>query len=183
MERTREQHTLDLHMGIPWETVQLTAFGTNKNVYFNILEEGEVVALFGIGLGRFEMLARHMALKQHEGKTIMYAAMGSEWRQFGHPRKKRPISSVVLDTGISERILGDCQEFINNPAWYSDRGIPYRRGRQIDNCSIFAKTPSLYRIPPLWAAWLRQILVYYGPGRRAGILNLRSEPLRTRPNR
>ncbi|ENN79957.1 mitochondrial chaperone BCS1 [Dendroctonus ponderosae] len=111
VERTREQHTLDLHMGIPWETVQMTAFGTNKNVYFSILEE-----------------ARHMALKQHEGKTIMYAAMGSEWRQFGHPRKKRPISSVVLDTGISERILGDCQEFINNPAWYSDRGIPYRRG-------------------------------------------------------
>lgn len=69
-----------------------------------------------------------MALKQHEGKTIMYAAMGSEWRQFGHPRKKRPLSSVILDTGISERILNDCEEFINNPSWYSDRGIPYRRG-------------------------------------------------------
>lgn len=27
-------------MGVPWETVQLTAFGRNKAVYFNILEEG-----------------------------------------------------------------------------------------------------------------------------------------------
>lgn len=41
VERTREQHTLDLHMGIPWETVQLTAFGRNKAIYYRILEEGK----------------------------------------------------------------------------------------------------------------------------------------------
>ncbi|KAK2578582.1 hypothetical protein KPH14_012015 [Odynerus spinipes] len=111
VERTREQQTLDLHMGIPWETVQLTAFGRDKSLYFNILEE-----------------ARQMALKEHEGKTIMYTAMGSEWRQFGHPRKRRPIESVVLDVRIADRILNDCKEFINTPSWYSDRGIPYRRG-------------------------------------------------------
>lgn len=66
--------------------------------------------------------ARQMALKKHEGKTIMYTAMGSEWRQFGHPRKRRPIESVVLDTGVAERILHDVKEFIANPGWYSDRG-------------------------------------------------------------
>ncbi|XP_065163772.1 mitochondrial chaperone BCS1 [Atheta coriaria] len=111
VERTREQHTLDLHMGIPWETVQLTAFGKDRNIYFNILEE-----------------ARQMALKAHEGKTVMYTAMGSEWRPLGHPRKRRPIDSVVLDDTISERIVQDCKEFIANPTWYTDRGIPYRRG-------------------------------------------------------
>ncbi|EFN70329.1 Mitochondrial chaperone BCS1 [Camponotus floridanus] len=111
VERTREQQTLDLHMGIPWETVQLTAFGKDKSIYFSILEE-----------------ARQMALKEHEGKTIMYTAMGSEWRQFGHAKKKRPLESVVLDTGVSERIISDCREFIDNPSWYSERGIPYRRG-------------------------------------------------------
>ncbi|KAF5277689.1 hypothetical protein FQR65_LT03669 [Abscondita terminalis] len=73
-------------------------------------------------------VARQIALKQHEGKTIMYTAMGSEWRQFGHPRKRRPINSVVLDKGISNRILTDCKEFISNPGWYTERGIPYRRG-------------------------------------------------------
>lgn len=40
VERTREQHTLDLHMGVPWETVTLTAFGRNKWMFFDILEEG-----------------------------------------------------------------------------------------------------------------------------------------------
>ena len=74
------------------------------------------------------LVARQMALRQHEGKTIMYTAMGSEWRPLGHPRRKRPISSVVLDKGISEKILGDCKEFVGNPGWYTERGIPYRRG-------------------------------------------------------
>lgn len=41
VERAREQHTLDLHMGVPWETVTLTAFGRNKNIYFKMLEEGK----------------------------------------------------------------------------------------------------------------------------------------------
>ncbi|XP_035782473.1 mitochondrial chaperone BCS1 [Anopheles aquasalis] len=111
VDRAREQHTLDLHMGVPWETVQLTAFGRDKQLYFRILEE-----------------ARQLALKNTEGKTIMYTAMGSEWRPFGHPRKRRPLRSVVLDDGVSERILRDCREFIQNPGWYAERGIPYRRG-------------------------------------------------------
>lgn len=64
-----------------------------------------------------------MALKEYEDKTIMYIAMGSEWRQFGHPRRRRPLNSVVLDTGIAERIINDCREFIQNPSWYSDRGM------------------------------------------------------------
>lgn len=77
-------------------------------------------------------LARQMALTQHEGKTIMYTALGAEWRPFGHPRRKRPISSVILDEGISDRILRDCEEFISNPKWYTDRGIPYRRGKYLN---------------------------------------------------
>lgn len=40
VDRTREQQTLDLHMGIPWETVTLTSFGRNKQLYYGILEEG-----------------------------------------------------------------------------------------------------------------------------------------------
>jgi chaperone BCS1 len=102
---------MDLTMGVPWESVTLTALGRNRAIYFEILDE-----------------ARKLAIQKQEGKTIMYTALGSEWRQFGYPRKKRPISSVILDRGISERILGDLKEFIGNPQWYMDRGIPYRRG-------------------------------------------------------
>lgn len=69
-----------------------------------------------------------MALKTLEGRTIVYTALGSEWRPFGHPQKPRPLKSVVLDDGISERILKDVQKFIAKPYWYIERGIPYRRG-------------------------------------------------------
>lgn len=41
--RTREQQSLDLHAGVPWENVVLTAFGTNKSLFTNILEEGKHV--------------------------------------------------------------------------------------------------------------------------------------------
>lgn len=40
VERTREQQTMDLTLGIPWETVKLTALGRDKSIYFTILEEG-----------------------------------------------------------------------------------------------------------------------------------------------
>lgn len=56
----------------------------------------------------------------------MYDAYGSEWRPIGHPRKRRSLTSVILDEGISERILADVREFINNPSWYNDRGIIFK---------------------------------------------------------
>lgn len=111
VERARQQTTMDLQMGVPFETVQFTAFGQNRALYFQILEE-----------------ARELALKDTEGMTLLYTAMGTDWRQFGQPRKRRPISSVILDDGVSDKIVRDCLEFIDNPLWYSDRGIPYRRG-------------------------------------------------------
>lgn len=43
MERVREQHTLDLHMGVPWEVVTLTTLGQNTTVFNDILEEGTLL--------------------------------------------------------------------------------------------------------------------------------------------
>lgn len=102
---------VDLTRGIPWETVTLTSVGRNRNLYFDMLDE-----------------ARQLALQSHEGKTIMYVPMGAEWRQFGYPRKRRPIMSVILDQGLSDKIVSDVREFISNSQWYMNRGIPYRRG-------------------------------------------------------
>lgn len=68
------------------------------------------------------VLARQLVINRTEGKTVIYTAYGSEWRPFGHPRKRRPLSSVILDQGISNKILEDIKYFIYNPSWYSDRG-------------------------------------------------------------
>ncbi|XP_057286190.1 mitochondrial chaperone BCS1 isoform X1 [Pezoporus wallicus] len=105
IERNREKQMIDLNTGTPWESVTFTALGTNREIFFNILQE-----------------ARELALQEQEGKTVMYTAMGAEWRQFGFPRRRRPLSSVVLEEGVSERLVQDVKEFISNPKWYSDRG-------------------------------------------------------------
>ncbi|XP_015675963.1 mitochondrial chaperone BCS1 [Protobothrops mucrosquamatus] len=111
IERNRENQMIDLHTGTPWESVTFTAVGNKREIFFNIMQE-----------------ARELALKQQEGKTVMYTAMAAEWRPFGFPRRQRPLTSVVFDKGISERIVQDVKEFVDNPKWYIDRGIPYRRG-------------------------------------------------------
>lgn len=106
IERNRDNKALEV-----FETVTLSAFGRNREMFMTILDE-----------------ARSLALQSTEGHTVLYTAVGPEWRPLGYPRRKRPLNSVVLDNGLSERIRGDVLEFIDNPKWYLDRGIPYRRG-------------------------------------------------------
>ncbi|XP_026977228.1 mitochondrial chaperone BCS1 isoform X2 [Globicephala melas] len=106
VQRSREMQMIDLQTGTPWESVTFTALGTDRKVFFNILEE-----------------ARELALQQEEGKTVMYTAVGSEWRPFGYPRRRRPLNSVVLEQGLADRIVGDIREFIDNPKWYTDRAL------------------------------------------------------------
>lgn len=69
------------------------------------------------------VVARTMAMKQFEGKTVTYAARGHEWREFGHPKMKRPLKSVVLGHGLSQKIVSDVQDFLQNQAWYAERGV------------------------------------------------------------
>ena len=61
-------------------------------------------------------------MEKATGKTIMYTAMGSEWRVFGHPRRPRPLHSVVLHTGLTQEIVDDVRDFMDGPEWYIDRG-------------------------------------------------------------
>ncbi|KAH9496146.1 mitochondrial chaperone [Bulinus truncatus] len=106
VERNRDNKVMEV-----FETVTLTAFGRNRELFMNILSE-----------------ARNLALLSNEGQTVMYSAVGPEWRTLGYPRRKRPLNSVILDKGVSERILDDIKGFISNSKWYIERGIPYRRG-------------------------------------------------------
>jgi len=111
VERNRENGMRDIATGQPWETVTLTSIGRNKEIFNDMLHE-----------------AKLLALSKQEGKTQMYVPMGPDWRQFGFPRSRRPLNSVILDDGIAESIVDDVKEFISNQKWYMDRGIPYRRG-------------------------------------------------------
>lgn len=40
IERNREKQMINLNTGTPWESVTFTALGTNREIFFNILQEG-----------------------------------------------------------------------------------------------------------------------------------------------
>lgn len=111
VDRMRESKSRDHQTGKPWETITLTTLYSHRHIFEDLFTE-----------------AHAYAAKSHEGKTTIYNSWGTEWRPFGHPRRKRPLESVVLDTGVKERIVEDVQDFISSASWYHDRGIPYRRG-------------------------------------------------------
>ncbi|KAF8557301.1 hypothetical protein OG21DRAFT_347071 [Imleria badia] len=111
MKRERETRSMQLMSGTPWETVTLTTLSRDRHLFPQLLTE-----------------ARDLALKGQEGKLVIRTAWGIEWKQFGQPRRKRPLHSVVLDTGVSENIERDLRAFLGRRQWYADRGIPYRRG-------------------------------------------------------
>ena len=111
VERTREHQSTDLNSGRPWEKVTLTTLAWNNKLFLKLLEE-----------------AFDIATQQQEGKTIIYTNWGAEWRPFGLPRRKRPLSSVILGEDIASSIVSDVKEWIASASWYNSRGIPYRRG-------------------------------------------------------
>jgi chaperone BCS1 len=111
VRREREKSMIDLQSGSPWETVTLTSMGRDREIFRDILNE-----------------ARLMAMKKQAGKTLIYTAWGTEWKQFGSGRNKRPLTSVLLPPSLGESLLSDVQEFTRSQAWYLERGIPYRRG-------------------------------------------------------
>ena len=111
VERQRSGKMMDLTTGSPWETITITTLSRDRQILSELLAE-----------------AQDMALKKQEGKTVLYTSYGPEWRPFGMPRRRRMLDSVILDEGISERVVNDVKSFIGNGKWYNERGIPYRRG-------------------------------------------------------
>ncbi|CAZ80307.1 unnamed protein product [Tuber melanosporum] len=111
VNRERDAKRVDLQRGTPWELITITTLFASRSVFPALLQE-----------------ARDLAVKLEEGKTIIYTSWSTEWKPFGRPRRKRPLSSVVLKPGLSQELLTDVKSFLNSARWYYDRGIPYRRG-------------------------------------------------------
>jgi chaperone BCS1 len=105
VKRERETRSMQMMSGQPWETVTLTTLSKDRNLFPHLLSE-----------------ARELAMRGHEGKLVVMTAWGIEWRPFGLPRRKRPLKSVVLDEGVSEKIENDVKAFLDRRQWYADRG-------------------------------------------------------------
>lgn len=129
VQRSREQQMVDLNTGKPWEKVVFTSFGRNVSVFEDILSD-----------------AYNLTAQQEEGKSIIFTNWGSEWRQFGQPRVKRSIDSVVLDEHVADNLVNDVTTWIDSAAWYRDRGIPYRRGYLLHGPPGSGKSSFIYAL-------------------------------------
>ncbi|KAJ7063472.1 BCS1 N terminal-domain-containing protein [Mycena amicta] len=95
-------------MSVPWETVTLTTLSRDRTLFPALLAE-----------------ARDLGMRGQEGKLVIHTAWGIEWRPFGKPRRKRPLKSVVLDTGLAEKIEQDIKHFLGRRQWLWPGSLSY----------------------------------------------------------
>jgi chaperone BCS1 len=100
------------------ENISISSFGRNPELIKELLDE-----------------CRAAFSKNDENKTIIYRGglkPGSSeptWTR-SVSRVSRPFSTVVLDADVKQKVLDDMTDYLNPQTrrWYSNRGVPYRRG-------------------------------------------------------
>jgi chaperone BCS1 len=73
------------------------------------------------------MIDSFRLVRDQRATTAIYLWRKDYWRLTDR-RKPRPLESVVLPTGIMSDLAIDMRRFLDNEAWYAERGVPYRRG-------------------------------------------------------
>ncbi|KAJ8077739.1 hypothetical protein PM082_002172 [Marasmius tenuissimus] len=90
--------------------------------------------------------ARKAYMKVTEDKMCIWAADSTnDWRQVAR-REKRSLKSIVLDPGIKDTILEDARDFLNSKKWYTERGIPFRRGYLLYGAPGSGKTSLIHSL-------------------------------------
>ena len=108
----------------PWqnasdrEEIRISAFGRNPAIIKELLDE-----------------CRREFLKNDINRTIIYrsglkSGMAEPCWTRCVSRISRPFSTIVLDEEVKTSLLADMRDYLhpNTRRWYSNRGIPYRRG-------------------------------------------------------
>ncbi|KAL0566270.1 hypothetical protein V5O48_015747 [Marasmius crinis-equi] len=61
-------------------------------------------------------------------------------------REKRSLSSIVLDPGVKDLIVADARDFLGSRKWYTERGIPFRRGYLLYGAPGSGKTSLIHSL-------------------------------------
>ncbi|KAJ2923081.1 hypothetical protein H1R20_g9114, partial [Candolleomyces eurysporus] len=95
--------------------------------------------------------ARLCYLERAKASVILHTATqpnfgpGFVWNSVKR-KLRRPISSIVLETGMMESIVDDAREFIEMENWYIDAGIPHRRGYLLYGPPGTGKTSTIHAL-------------------------------------
>ncbi|KAK5580125.1 hypothetical protein RB653_000138 [Dictyostelium firmibasis] len=98
--------------GIKDDSLDVTVYGGNKKVISSMLET-----------------AVEYSVTLNKDKTKIYSLDQSAtfWECIAC-QNKRLVDSVFLDENVSEKVVNDLSNFIHGKKWYTDTGVPYRRG-------------------------------------------------------
>jgi chaperone BCS1 len=92
------------------ETFSITLISRDRRLAWQLLED-----------------AREHTLPQGKPQLTIYHVTYTSWSE-QLQRLPRPVESVVLRAGQMEDLIADSRRFLEQRAWYVERGIPYRRG-------------------------------------------------------
>jgi chaperone BCS1 len=72
--------------------------------------------------------AMQSTLSNHTDVLRIYTTRQWGGWQLALAKTKRPFQSVILDKNMAENLLQDATNFLKRKDWYSQKGIPFRRG-------------------------------------------------------
>ncbi|KIJ65534.1 hypothetical protein HYDPIDRAFT_88652 [Hydnomerulius pinastri MD-312] len=111
------------------ETLTLSIFTRDHQVLAEILQE-----------------AKRLYIEAEKDSITVYVSdIGNHWRNLA-TRPKRPLNSIILDPGIQELVVDDARDFLDSKSWYSERGIPFRRGYLLYGAPGSGKTSLIHSI-------------------------------------
>jgi chaperone BCS1 len=126
-----------MYKGVPLRFMRQQERQGEGGGYWSGTREQVYVSCFGRDtriLKSMLLEAQRKFLERDSSKTVIYrATKGSgddmDWTRT-MARPPRPMETVVLDKEQKDLILSDMKEYLHpkTKKWYSDRGIPYRRG-------------------------------------------------------
>lgn len=90
------------------ETIVLNAVGRSQDFMRSIVEEAERLRIDKAG--------------------VIVKIYANDWWQPVGRKEPRPLESVILVEGQTDRVIADANHFFKSPDWYAKRGIPFRRG-------------------------------------------------------
>ncbi|KAF9259866.1 P-loop containing nucleoside triphosphate hydrolase protein [Marasmius fiardii PR-910] len=90
--------------------------------------------------------ARRAYMVGQENKMCIWTAdSANNWRQVAR-REKRSLGSIVLDPGVKDLIVEDARDFLSSRKWYTERGIPFRRGYLLYGAPGSGKTSLIHSL-------------------------------------
>lgn len=95
-----------------------------KQETFTIRSYGRDVSRLKAIMVESEVLANE---DKEQGVATFFLNSWGDWRS-GGLTARRKLETVILPEGIKEELVTDIKEFLSAQGWYTDMGIPYRRG-------------------------------------------------------